>query len=113
VRVHVVGNKVDDPSDVDFLRAHVGDDLLTWIGQSTFVKGAERGDVRPIAALEPANRVALAALRGGRRLRQGLAGVRPAGRRNAAAWANEKVGADLADQIDPEFDLGSTQTVRS
>ena len=91
---------------------------LTWIGRSTFVKGAERGDVRPIAALEPANRAALAALRGAVDgcVKDWPAYARQAAefhRRNAAAWANEKVGADLADQIDPEFDLGSTQTVRS
>src|SRR5687767_10047851 len=58
VRVHVVGNKVDDESDVDFLREHVGQDLLTWVGRSGFVKGMERG--APAGMLEPANRIALA-----------------------------------------------------
>ena len=43
MRVRVVGNKIDDQSDVDFLREHVGDDLLTWVGRSGFVKGMERG----------------------------------------------------------------------
>jgi CO dehydrogenase maturation factor len=118
VRVHVVGNKVDDRSDVDFLRAHVGDDLLTWIGRSAYVKGAERGDVRPIASLEPANRAAVAAIRGAvdSCVKDWPAYARQAAefhRRNAAAWANERVGADLADQIDPEFDLGSIHSMRS
>lgn len=26
--------------------------------------------------------------------------------RNARAWANERTGTDLADQVDPEFVLG-------
>jgi CO dehydrogenase maturation factor len=118
VRVHVVGNKVDDPSDVDFLRSHVGDDLLTWIGRSGFVKGGERGDTRPIDALEPANRAALGAIRAAADacVKDWPEYARQAAefhRRNAAAWADDKVGADLADQIDPGFTLGSTVTVRS
>jgi len=59
VTVHVVGNKIDDESDVEFLREHVGDDLLTWVGRSPFVKAAERGRVRPLTELEPANIAAL------------------------------------------------------
>ncbi len=118
VRVYVVGNKVDDESDVDFLREHAGDDLLTWIGRSAYVKGAERGDVRPIASLEPANRAAVAAIRGAVDgcVKDWPAYARQAAefhRRNAAAWAHEKVGADLADQIDPECDRGSIHSMRS
>lgn len=109
VRVHVVGNKVDDQSDVDFLRTHVGEDLLTYLTRSSFVKSAERG----VAAgdLEPANTEALATIR---------AAVDACAKdwvkyaeqahefhlRNAQAWANDKVGQDLADQIDPGFVLG-------
>lgn len=116
VRVHVVGNKVDDGSDVDFLRTHVGDDLLTWLTRSAWVKDAERGDVRPVEALEPANRAALDAVRAAtdatekdwRRYAHQAAEFH---RRNAAAWANERTGEDLADQIDPDFVLGSDQLV--
>jgi CO dehydrogenase maturation factor len=111
VRVHVVGNKVDDPDDVAFLREHVGADLLTWIGRSGYVKAAERGRPRPVADLEPANRAALDAIR---------AAVDGAGKdwagftrqaihfhlRNAAAWASDRVGEDLAAQVDPEFEMG-------
>lgn len=118
VRVHVVGNKVEDPSDVDFLRSHVGDDLLTWIGRSGFVKDGERGAVRPIDALEPANRDALAAMRAAVDAcpKDWSTYARQAAefhRRNAAAWANDKVGADLADQIDPGYTLGPTLSLRS
>lgn len=59
VRVHVVGNKIEDESDVDFLREHVGGDLLTWIGRSPFVKAAERGVLKQFDELEPQNAVAL------------------------------------------------------
>ncbi|MCP2327804.1 CO dehydrogenase maturation factor [Hamadaea flava] len=111
VRVHVVGNKVDDDSDVDFLREHVGDDLLTSFRRSAYVKAAERGVARPLAELEPANAAALD------RLRTALDGcVQDWARytaqavefhlRNAQAWGNAKTGEDLGAQIDPTFVLG-------
>jgi CO dehydrogenase maturation factor len=111
VRVHVIGNKIDDQSDVDFLREHVGADLLTWVGRSAFVKSAERGAPRPIDELEPANRAALDLIRA---TVDGCVKDWPRytrlaiefHRRNAQAWASAKSGEDLADQIDPEFVLG-------
>ncbi len=63
VRVAVVGNKIDDAGDVAFLREQVGDDLLAWVGRSSFVKAGERGQVLPITELEPDNTAALAAMR--------------------------------------------------
>ncbi|GAB7047517.1 nucleotide-binding protein [Catenuloplanes indicus] len=108
VRVKVIGNKVDDASDVEFLRAEVGDDLVGWIGRSAFVKAAERGRFQPIDVLEPENRAVLADMR----TRVDACGkdwatyARQAAefhRRNAAAWASDRVGADLTEQIDPDF----------
>ncbi|MDG4832295.1 ATP-binding protein [Solwaraspora sp. WMMD1047] len=121
VRVRVVGNKVDDESDVAFLREHVGADLLGWIGRSGYVKDAERGTPRPLDTLEPANRRTLELMRA---TVDGCAKDWPAYTRqavefhlrNARAWANDRVGEDLADQIDPEFVLGPDAigaTVRS
>jgi CO dehydrogenase maturation factor len=111
VRVSVVGNKVDDDSDVEFLREHVGDDLLTFLGRSGYVKAAERGAIRPIAELEPVNRAALDSIRSRTDLVQKdwVTYTRQAHefhRRNASAWASERLGEDLAAQIDPEFILG-------
>ena len=111
VPVHVVGNKVEDAADVGFLRAHVGEALLTWVGRSGYVRAAERGELRPLRELEPANAAALTTLR------EAVDGAVKDWRtytaqavlfhlRNAAAWGNERVGADLAAQVDPEFVLG-------
>jgi len=113
VRVAVIGNKVDDDGDVDFLRQQVGDDLLTWVGRSGFVKAAERGRVLPIGDLEPDNAAALITMRmaldkcdkdWARYTSQAV----DFHLRNATAWANDRVGEDLADQVDPEFMLGPT-----
>jgi CO dehydrogenase maturation factor len=111
VRVAVVGNKVDDDGDVDFLREHVGDDLLTWIGRSSFVKAGERGRILPIADLEPDNAAALAAVRAaldscGKDWPRYTSQAVEFHLRNATAWANDRIGEDLAGQVDPEFVLG-------
>jgi CO dehydrogenase maturation factor len=117
VRIAVLGNKVEDETDVAFLRGHLGDDLLAWCCRSDFVRAAERGQHRPIDDLEPANRAVLSRM---------VAAVDAVEKdwpaytrqavefhlRNAVAWANDRTGRDLAEQIDPEFTLGQqTSTI--
>ena len=116
VRVHVVGNKVDGPADHEFLREHVGPDLLTCVGRSAYVRSAEQGGNRPFAHLEAANAAALTALRAAAdgTVKDWAAYTRQAAEfhlRNASAWASEKVGEDLAGQVDPEFVLGPAVAV--
>jgi CO dehydrogenase maturation factor len=111
VAVSVVGNKVADPADEAFLREQVGADLLACVGVSRHVRAAEQGHAGSIGELEPANRVVLDRLRStvdttprgwARFTRQAV----QFHLRNAAAWANDRTGEDLAGQVDPEFTLG-------
>jgi CO dehydrogenase maturation factor len=109
VPIAVVGNKVTGPDDEDFLREHVGDDLLTTFGHSDWVRAREQG--RATGDLEPQHRLALEHLR---------AAVDAATKdwetfqrqavefhlRNARAWANRATGQDLSEQIDPDFQHG-------
>ncbi|MEV4217362.1 ATP-binding protein [Nonomuraea sp. NPDC049725] len=111
VPLAVVGNKVHGPSDVDFLREHVGDDLLTWMEHSSAVRAMEQGRAFSLDDLEPANSDALAVLlkhvdeqekdwvRFGRQAAEFHL-------RNARAWANARTGLDLAGQVDPGFVYG-------
>jgi len=115
VALRVLGNKVNDASDVEYLREQVGDALVGHLGQSAWVRAAERGDVRPIDQLEPANIAALdavlAALDG--RERDWSAyhrGTVEFHLRNAEAWGNRAVGLDLADQVDEHFVPGARTT---
>ncbi|MEV0971491.1 ATP-binding protein [Microtetraspora glauca] len=111
VAVSVVGNKVQDPRDVDFLREHVGDDLLTWFGHSPAVRAMEQGQAFTLDALEADNHDALAVL-----LKRVDAQPKDWERfgaqaaefhlRNARAWADRATGEDLSTQIDPEFVYG-------
>ncbi|MBA9004110.1 ATP-binding protein [Thermomonospora cellulosilytica] len=106
VAIKVVGNKVTGPDDVAYLRSHVGDDLLTWFGQSAAVRALEQG--REGVALEPENEAALELMR-----RQVDGRTRDWDRfwrqavefhvKNARSWANRAVGEDLEAQIDPGF----------
>jgi CO dehydrogenase maturation factor len=117
VALSVVGNKVQGPDDVAFLRDQVGNDLLVCVEHSSFVRATEQGRPLPLDALETANRTAL------ERMREAV-DTTPKDwakfhrqtvefhLRNALAWANAKTGEDLAAQVDPDFtirpDLPST-----
>jgi CO dehydrogenase maturation factor len=119
VVLKVVGNKVrdDDGSDLDFLRAEVGDDLLVTVGYSDWVRAMEKGRPPRFELLEDTNHAAL------RRLRTAADAtyeLRDWERythqmvhfhlKNARSWGNERIGADLAAQIDPGFVLGESVT---
>ncbi|MBD0843743.1 adenylyl-sulfate kinase [Streptomyces sp. TRM68416] len=109
IPVAVVGNKVTGEDDLDFLRSHVGDGLVAHCVQSGFVRAQEQG--RGHDGLEPHNARALDLLREAvdARPKDWAAFQRHAVEfhlRNAAAWANEATGEDLAAQVDPDFRHG-------
>jgi CO dehydrogenase maturation factor len=111
VAVSVIGNKVEDRSDVEFLRAHVGADLLGWVSRSAYVKNAERGRPAALSALEPANRAVLSQMLTAvdKTVQDWDSFTRYAHefhRRNAIAWGNARAGTDLTGQIDPDFVMG-------
>jgi CO dehydrogenase maturation factor len=110
VVIKVIGNKVADESDIEFIKEHVGDALVAIISLSSFVKKADRGEVLPLSELEPENHNAL----------KNIAAVVDAQKkdwrkfyqqavefhiRNAKSWANAAAGKDLTAQIDPHFVL--------
>jgi CO dehydrogenase maturation factor len=111
VELRVLGNKVTDAEDAAYLREQVGDALIGWFGQSAWVRAAERGAVAPVGALEPENLAVLDAVLTALDARDRDWAAYHRGTvefhlRNAAAWGNRAVGADLAAQIDPDFSPG-------
>jgi CO dehydrogenase maturation factor len=111
VTVVAVGNKVRDDGDVAFLRAQLGDDLLTWLSHSDHVRATERGEIRPVGRLEEANRSALETIRrtADAAEKDWATYQRQAVEfhvRNATAWGNGRAGHDLTAQVDPDFVLG-------
>lgn len=112
VTLKVVGNKVQGQDDIDFLRSEVGDDLLLTVGHSDWVRSMEKGRPPRFEQLEDGNRRALHALqaaadatyerRDWERYTRQMVHFHL---KNAQSWGNERTGADLAAQVDPEFVL--------
>ena len=110
VTIRVMANKLDDEDDLEFVRDHVGEDLIAGLSRSPFIKAMEKGRILPLDDLEPANQEALDTLllTVGRQKKNWDRYQQDAvlfHRRNAASWANDAVGSDLTRQIDPEFSL--------
>ncbi|MFF1305720.1 ATP-binding protein [Streptomyces sp. NPDC058307] len=109
IRIAVIGNKVTGEGDLLFLKEHVGDDLLTHLIHSPWVRAAEQGRAEGgLEFLEAHNRHALGILREtvDTHTRDWPALHRHAVEfhlRNARSWANEATGLDLAAQVDPDF----------
>ncbi|MFC4336423.1 ATP-binding protein [Salininema proteolyticum] len=111
VRIAVVGNKVEDEADADFLREHVGENLVAVMGRSGYVKAAERGRVGPIADLEPDNLAAVERVRGlaletPKDWTKFTAQAHEFHARAAKSWGDEKTGFDLSTQIVTDYVLG-------
>ncbi|MFH9227212.1 nucleotide-binding protein [Streptomyces lydicus] len=112
VPLKVVGNKVQGPDDLAFLRDEVGDDLLVSLGHSEWVRALEKGRPARFAYLEQANRRALETLHDTADASYGRRDWERYTRqmvhfhlKNAESWGNAKTGVDLAAQVDPAFVL--------
>ncbi|MEW2578804.1 ATP-binding protein [Streptomyces syringium] len=112
VCLKVVGNKVQGADDLDFLREEVGEDLLTTLAHSDWVRAMEKGRPPLFELLEGPNREALRTLHeaadGAYERRDWQRYTRQMVHfhlKNAESWGNAKTGADLAAQVDPSFVL--------
>lgn len=110
IPIAVIGNKISDATDLDFLHDQLGGNLLCWLGRSDHIRAAERGDIQPISELEPDNRAALDTIQStlDTSVRDWAAYQRNAEEihlRNVQAWAGDRTHENLADQIDPDFVL--------
>ncbi|MFC6064749.1 ATP-binding protein [Streptomyces ochraceiscleroticus] len=112
VELKVVGNKVQGPDDLAFLREQVGDDLLVTVGHSDWVRAMEKGRPAPFVELEDANHEALRTLHAtadaayeGRDWERYTQQMVHFHLKNAESWGNSKTGADLTSQVDPGFVL--------
>ncbi|WP_310726776.1 ATP-binding protein [Streptomyces sp. N2A] len=112
VPLKVVGNKVQGPDDLAFLRDAAGDDLLVTVGQSEWVRAMEKGRPARFSYLEQANRRALETLHDTADATYGRRDWERYTRqmvhfhlKNAESWGNAKTGVDLAAQVDPAFVL--------
>jgi CO dehydrogenase maturation factor len=122
VAIAVVGNKVRDPGDLEFLREHAGAErLVGWFDQSDFVRDLEKGRFPPLEELrarEPENLATIEAIRDtlDARPKDWARSHRQAIEfhvRNARAWANAAVGEDVTGQVDRGFVLDPSLVARA
>lgn len=108
VRLRVVGNKIENQEDLDFIQNKVGDDFVGALARSAYLKKLERGEHVPFSELEPENKAVLAKLLEltdtlekdwAQYQKMGLQFHQAA----AEGWANDMYGLDIMDFVDPEF----------
>lgn len=107
-KLYVVGNKVENESDEDFIREKVGDDLIACLTKSDFVRDFEKGISRPMSELETVNKDTLETiLQKTDELTRDWTKYQEVGLRfhKAAAegWGNAMYGIDMMDFVDPDF----------
>lgn len=110
VAVVLAGNKVQTGEDVEFLRQHAGDDLLTWLGYEPAVRAMEQGRGFSLTDLTGKTRAALAVLHDApdAQPKDWQTYARHAVEfhlKNARAWASAAAGQDLTAQVDSDFTL--------
>jgi CO dehydrogenase maturation factor len=112
IKIKVIGNKVGDKDDLDFIKENVGDDLVAIFGQSSFVRMSDRGHKVSFENIEPENRKAIEQVVSciDAQEKDWDKSYRHAIEfhiKNAISWANAEAGKDIAMQVDPDFRISS------
>ncbi|MAM34663.1 MAG: ATP-binding protein [Micavibrio sp.] len=107
-KIFVVGNKVENKADEDFIREKIREDLIACFGKSEYVRNLEKGIFAPVSELETDNAQVIETILGKvsgltrdwkKYQENGLKFHKQA----AESWANAMYGTDLMEQYDPEF----------
>ena len=108
IDIFVIGNKIEDEDDLDFIREKVGDSLIGHIARSDFVRKQEKGQFQPISALEAENTELLAKIKKrvdmltrdwAKYQKNNLHFLETA----AKSWADDLYKTNIMDQVDPDF----------
>jgi CO dehydrogenase maturation factor len=104
----VIGNKVEDAADLDYIRKHVGDDFVGCLHKSQFVRDYEKGVNHPIEKLEAENVETLEAMLNvmkstKRDWDKYIKNNTEFHKRAADNWASAVYEVDLKKQIDEDF----------
>ncbi len=108
IKICVIGNKIEDQDDLDFIRAKVGDALVGHLTRSDFVRKQEKGVWQDISNLETENLTLLSDLlsitndieRNWDRYQQNNLSFFE---RAAKSWADALYETDMMEQVDPDF----------
>lgn len=108
VAIRVIGNKIENSDDVKFLQKHIGDDLVAWFVQSSFVRRSDRGEDAFFEDLEPENFAALEKIKSfidaqDKDWKKFYKQAADFHIKNAVGWGNSATGSDLTLQVDADF----------
>lgn len=114
VRLYVIGNKVENTEDADFIQAKVGADFIAAFKKSQYIKQFDKGVEAPISELEHENRAVLKKILSVTdSLEKDWAQYQKIGlqfhQAAATGWANAMYGLDIMDFVDPNFSYESAQ----
>jgi len=110
VNIKVIGNKIENQEDINFIKKYVGKDLIAIIYQSQFVKKIDRGLSVALSELELDNKAEIEKIIEiiDSQKKDWQKFYRQAVEfhiKNAESWANTASGKDLTKQIDPNFNF--------
>jgi CO dehydrogenase maturation factor len=110
VNVKIIGNKIEDESDLDFIQKEIGNDLIAVVKRSGYIRALEKGNRLPITELENENRDALGLIvseidRCSKDWQKFYQHAVHFHIKNAKSWANAAVGEDVSIQVDPSFNI--------
>ena len=108
VKIFVIGNKVEDADDEEFIRERVGDALIGCIGNSKFIRNIEKGKQQDISEFEPEH---LALLQKIKEITDSMTrdwqSYREVGlhfhKQAAESWGDDLLKTDLMAQVDHNF----------
>lgn len=108
INIRVVGNKIHDQADRNFIVAHTADDLIGYLTFSPFIKARDRGEAALESDIEPENvgiiddilSLLCAHKRNWNRYWSQAISFHL---KNAESWANAYTGVDLSKQIQKEY----------
>jgi CO dehydrogenase maturation factor len=118
VTLKVVANKVESAEDVSFVRQRVGADYLTAFGFSRYVRLMEKGLIGDLSEVEAENMAALETMLNlvDRQKKDWNKFYRQAVEfhiKNAESWANDQLGSNVINHIDPAFNLEEAVNARA
>jgi CO dehydrogenase maturation factor len=108
VLIRVIGNKIKNDADADFLKKHIGNDMVAAISQSAFIEKMDRAEITSFSELEPINMKAIEKIVDFIDLQKKdwpkfYRDMLEFHIKNAESWANGETGKNLQNQIDPSF----------
>lgn len=108
VQLAVLGNKIENEDDEQFIKDTVKEDYLGSFTRSKYVKQTERGSIPPLTELESENGKVLETIKqkldnSKRDWKKYFDQAVEFHLKNAKSWGNDAVGRDVTNQVDQVF----------